>query len=78
MAEMFEQKKVGREWRDTGNTSTDELFIYKKLAREMISKYIDKGLWVKRIEEDYYYSGDHYKVTVTYDNKYRTIYILEK
>ena len=78
---MYEQKKVGREWVDTGNVWEGEnakAYLCDKLANELMAKYIDKATWVKRIEKDYFYSSEYYKVVAIYNNGYRSVYLIDR
>ena len=78
MNERITQKKNKREWVDTQTDTEDDAYIFKSLANELMAKYQYKASWVKSISHDYLYSGTQYKVTVTYDNGYRSVYILDK
>lgn len=72
------QKKDKRVWNDTEYIDRDNEYIFKSLSSELISKYIYRANWIKRIEINEYYSSEHKQIIVTYDNGYRSIYLLER
>lgn len=70
---MVVQKKNGKEWMDV-RTIEDSGYITMTLCRELISKYVEKSSWIKRVTEELIPDGK--EITVTYDNGYRTIYTI--
>lgn len=70
------QKKDRRVWVDTDSTTTDNAYIYRKLANALLNKYVYKSKWIKRIEYNPYYDSENKQVIVTYDNGYRDNYVI--
>lgn len=56
-------------------TTTNEKEIYEELALAMISKKINNCSWIKSIKRTPLYNGTQ-KVTITFDNDCRNIYIV--
>ena len=57
-------------------TYDDALYIYDRLAHDMIAKKINRCTWITSIKRTPLYNGFD-RITVTYNNKVRNIYTIE-
>ena len=61
---------------ETTNVIEDRTEIYESLARDLISKKLCSCTYIKSIKRVNLYNGFE-KITVTYDNDVRRIYVIE-
>ena len=67
--------KNGNKW-EVSNVTTDEKTVYESLTYDLIAKKINCCTYIKSIKRVNLYNG-YQKITVTYDNKCRSIYQIE-
>lgn len=68
------QQKSGKSY-VTDRIETDARAIYKSLASDLINKKLANCPWITRVVRERRYDGTQ-KIVVTYDNGWRTIYII--
>lgn len=68
------QKKSGSSY-VTDKIETDAQEIYKSLANDLINKKLVNCPWITRVVRNHSYDGTQ-KIVVTYDNGWRTVYII--
>lgn len=69
------QNKEGKKYVTTF-TSADPLYIYERLAGELISKKINECRWIHSIKRKPLYNGFQ-EITITYDHGGRSVYVVK-
>ena len=67
--------KEGRNWKEE-RFVTDALEVYKSLAEDMVHKKLNECTYIRSIKRTPLYNG-FCKITVSYDNDVRRIYVIE-
>ena len=75
MEKMEIYTKHGRKWEKTGENN-DAMYIYKRVAFDLISKKINKALFVKSIKRVNLYTG-YQNIIAYYENNVKAVYTIK-